>query len=184
MNAPRKIANVLVAALTACLLLGADKPQSQNPGAEQLPQVQPPAGFERLTQLVGQWEGTEKTPEGEKRVAVEYALTSAGTAVVEKLYPGEPHEMLSIYHGDGSQILMTHYCALGNQPRMRLEKGDNPKVLKFVYQDGTSMKSVKDPHMHQLTMTLEGKDRLVHEWVFFADGKQAEVVRFDLKRQK
>jgi len=167
--------------VAACLLLAADQPKQ--PG-EPLPHVQPPAALERLKQLVGRWEGTEKTPEGEKKVAVEYRLTAAGTAVVERLFPGQEHEMHSIYHGDGSQVLMTHYCALGNQPRMRLEPTDDPKVLKFVFQDGTSMKSPNDPHMHQLTMTFEGEDRLTHEWVFFADGRPANVVRFDLKRRK
>ena len=68
---------------------------------------------------------------------------------------------------------MTHYCALVNQPRMRLEKGDSDRVFKFVYVDGTSFQSPNDPHMHQLTMTLIDADHLTHEWVFY-DGGQAK----------
>jgi hypothetical protein len=26
--------------------------------------------------------------------------------------------MISVYHPDGSSFFMTHYCSMGNQPRM------------------------------------------------------------------
>jgi len=144
--------------------------------------VQPPAKFDPLRQLVGKWKGTSHSPEGEKEATVEYLLSAAGTVLLEKLNPGQPDEMLSLYHGDGDDVLMTHYCALGNQPRMKLAKSDVPNVLTFVYFDGTSMQPNKDPHMHQLTMTLVGKDQIRHEWVFFAGGQQQFVVRMDLHR--
>ena len=35
-----------------------------------------------------------------------------------------------------------------------------------------------------LVPTLVDKDHLTHEWVFFKDGKQDHVAKFDLKRQK
>ena len=92
--------------------------------------------------------------------------------------------MFSLYHGDGDNILMTHYCAMGNQPRMKLAETGAPNVLKFVYFDGTSMKSVKDPHMHQLTMTLVEKNIIIPEWVFFAGGEKQFVVRLDLGRKE
>ena len=172
----------LFAAITLILsvnvLQAADEPQHPP-----LPHVHPPAKFEQLKQLVGKWEGTSHSPEGEKEVAVEYQLTSAGTVLTERLFPGQKDEMLSLYHGNGEVILMTHYCALGNQPRMKLSESDDPSVLKFSFLDGTNMKSDDDPHMHQLTMTLSEKDKLAHEWVFFADGKEQFVVRMDLQRK-
>ncbi len=160
-------------------LSAADPPQPPK-----LPTVMPPEKFEALKQLAGKWEGTRHSPHGEMPATVEYQLTSAGTVLTEKLFPGQPDEMLSLYHGDRDDVLMTHYCALGNQPRMKLAKTDDPKVLKFVYLDGTSMKSVEDPHMHQLTMTLVEQDQLQHEWVFFAGGTQQFVVRLDLERSR
>lgn len=165
--------------LSGSLLLAADR--SHPP---KLPSVQPPAKFELLKQLVGKWEGIRLSPEGEKKAVVEYQLTSAGTVLTERLFPDQPDEMFSLYHGDGDNILMTHYCALGNQPRMKLAETDAPNVLKFVYLDGTSMKSVQDPHMHQLTMTLVGHDKMTHEWVFFAGGEKQFVVRLDLQRKE
>jgi len=161
-----------------------EKPAAKSapPQADQLPFVEPPAAFDRLRKLVGKWEGTEDTPDGKKKVAVEYQLTSAGTVLTERLFPGKPHEMFTLYHGDGDDILMTHYCALGNQPRMKLAKSGNSKMLKFVFVDGTSMESADDPHMHQLKMTFVDGDRIKHEWEFHAGGKRQRVVRFELER--
>ena len=92
--------------------------------------------------------------------------------------------MLTVYHGDKGGLVMTHYCAMGNQPRMRLKKSDNPKTFKFVFADGTSMKSAGDPHMHQLTMTIVDKNHMTHEWVMYADGKPQETVRLILEREE
>ena len=36
-------------------------------------------------------------------------------------FPGQPMEMLSIYHQDKGDLLMTHYCILGNQPKMKAD---------------------------------------------------------------
>jgi hypothetical protein len=46
------------------------------------------------------------------------------------------------------------------------------------------MKSVQDPHMPQLTMTLIEKNKITHEWVFFAGGEKQFVVRLDLRRKE
>ena len=48
-----------------------------------------------------------------------YAVTAAGSAVVETVFPGTEHEMVTVYHADGSDLVLTHYCMEGNQPRMR-----------------------------------------------------------------
>ena len=47
--------------------------------------------------------------------------TGGGSAVTETLFPGTAHEMMSVYHMDGDDLVLTHYCAGGNQPRMMLE---------------------------------------------------------------
>ena len=95
-----------------------------------MPEINPPAEFAQLKNLVGSWKGTQETPEGTREVIVEYHLTSAGTALVEKLFPDTEHEMLSVYHGDGDKVVMTHYCAFGNQPRMKMAKTGNSKTIK------------------------------------------------------
>ena len=48
-------------------------------------------------------------------------VTAGGSAVHETLFPGSAHEMVSVYHLDGADLVMTHFCALGNQPRMKAD---------------------------------------------------------------
>jgi hypothetical protein len=150
----------------------------------QMPQIKPPAEFEQLKKLEGVWEGTQETPEGKKPMVVEYQVTSAGTAVMEKMFPGTKQEMLSIYHGKDSHLMMTHYCAFGNQPRMKSEIVENKDSLKFVFMDEANSKAMNEPHMHQLTLSFVNKDQLTHEWVFFDKGKSSQVAKFDFHRKR
>jgi hypothetical protein len=144
-----------------------------------MPEINPPAEFDQLKKLVGNWKGIENTPEGKREVIVEYHLTSAGTALVEKLFPGTEHEMLSVYHGDGDKVVMTHYCAFGNQPRMELTKTEDSNTVKFDFLDGSNS---GDSHMHQLTLKWISANHLKHEWVFHQNGKPAHTAKFDLHR--
>ena len=106
--------------------------------------------FGKLKQLVGEWEGVHKNMMTGKRekVVVTYRLTAGGSALIETLFPGTPHEMVSVYHGDGDDLVMTHYCMLGNQPTMRSEDGPDANPITFEFDGGTGIKSIKDPHMH------------------------------------
>jgi len=177
------ILGIFLAGLQSKAISAADSNEAKQQD-HKMPKIKPPAEFEQIKQLAGIWEGTQETPEGKKQVIVEYQTTSAGTAVIEKLFPGTKEEMLSIYHGDNNQIMMTHYCAFGNQPRMRVTKIGDPGSLKFVYFDGGSISSAEEPHMHQLTLSFINKDQLSHEWVFFENGKSSHVAKFDLRRMK
>ena len=72
------------------------------------------AAFARLKSLAGEWEGnTEKG-----KVRLSYEVISGGNAVAEHESGGEMPAMLTVYHLDGNRLLLTHYCAAGNQPRM------------------------------------------------------------------
>ena len=80
--------------------------------------TQPNAGFEKLKPLVGNWQG--KSSEG-KPVAITYALVSDGSALMETLRAGSEPEMVTVYYPDGDRLMMTHYCSMHNQPRMRAD---------------------------------------------------------------
>ncbi len=75
----------------------------------------PNAGWEKLKSLAGEWDGTE----GGKPFHASYKIVSSGTAVMETLDGPDAMQMVTIYHADGGSLLMTHYCSMGNQPRMR-----------------------------------------------------------------
>ncbi|HEV3257072.1 MAG TPA: hypothetical protein VG013_09350 [Gemmataceae bacterium] len=142
-------------------------------------------GLERIKQLAGEWVGKEI--EGGKEgneVHVKYKVTSHGSAVVETLFPDTEHEMVTVIHQDGDDLVLTHYCALGNQPQMRAAgKGDGNQVA-FKFTHATNLKSEKDMHMHDVTFTFVAKDKLKAEWTNYNHGKPAGKVVFELKRKK
>ena len=131
--------------------------------------------FEKLKALVGTWKSTEANG---KAVMVSYKLVSSNNSLMETLEMGEEKgNMVTMYHLDGDKVMMTHYCSIGNQPRMRLEisgKDENKLVFKFV--DATNLKSKDDAHMHKLTFSIKDPDHFSQEWVMLAKGKEDPVV--------
>ena len=61
-----------------------------------------PAAFERFKALAGEWvsaEDGEMAKRGD--LVARYAVTAGGSAVVETIFPGQAHEMVTVYHADG-----------------------------------------------------------------------------------
>ena len=137
--------------------------------------------FERMKELAGVWEGTSNMAKEGERVRVEYRLSSGGSSIVETLSPGTPHEMVSVYFENKGQLTMTHYCALRNQPRMKLQKAD-AQNLNFVFAGGTNIDPKKDAYMHSLTITIVDKNHIIEKWTLFKEGKEQEKSIFELTR--
>lgn len=139
------------------------------------------AALERLKQLAGEWRGT--VAEDGSPMGVRYEVTSGGTAVMERLFPGTSHEMTTLYHLDGGDLVLTHYCSAGNQPRMKLVESSATE-LRFDYIGGTNVDPAKDSHMHSARLWLKGPDALEAEWTAYARGKPAGAHKFLAARVK
>jgi len=139
-----------------------------------------PGGLEKLKTLVGEWEG--KNREGESSHA-SYEIASDGSAVVEKLGSGTMHSMVTVYHKDGDRLMLTHYCGVGNQPRMRSEKASEPGVLRFAFVDATNLQSPDAGHMHRLALRFRDADHLTQEWTWVEKGQEKTEV-IELARKK
>ena len=140
------------------------------------------ADFERLKALAGTWKGTTTEMNGVKSDAtVEYSVTSNGNAVVEKLFPGTPQEMVSIYYDNNGKPSMTHYCGIGNRPQMNLASS-NEQEMKFDFSSTSDIDAAKNAHMHSLTLAFDGKDKLVQHWTFFQNGAEAGSTVITLTR--
>lgn len=162
----------LVSVATAPALAGAEMPEPLD-GSQ----------LGTLNKLIGTWTGTEDRHGEEAPVTVDYRLTSGGTAIMETLFEGTPMEMVTVYHQDGDAVMMTHYCALGNQPRMKLEGDVNANELKFSYLDSTGM-APDDAHMHGLVITLHDDGSMEQAWSFYEEGAEQHVSCFKLTRQE
>jgi hypothetical protein len=146
-------------------------------------EISPEAAFEKLKGLAGRWEGSVDTPDGPASV-VEYRLTAAGKTVLEVMFPGSEYEMVSVYYLDGEELVAKHFCAMGNQPEMRLDgKASSESELHFAFTGGTNLDPARDTHMHGGKITIR-EDRLENDWMVFASGKQEGRNRFYLSRAK
>ena len=146
--------------------------------------VDPKAAFERLKGLTGEWAGTVTSKEGPP-AQVRYELISGKSAVMETLFPGTDHEMRSIYHMDGSDLVMTHYCAMGNQPRMKLEVAASTlSELVFKFTGGSNLDPARDAHVHDGKIMLRSADQLEAEWAVYQGGAPSGSNRFFLSRRK
>lgn len=173
----------IVGLMVAGLLTGGAAAQASE--AARTARVDGKAALERLKTLAGEWRGHVVTEDGPPAEVV-YSLTAGGSTVTERLFPGTAHEMVTMYHLDGNDLVLTHYCAMGNQPRMKLAQatGTDPVELRFDFAGGTNMDPAKDAHMHSGRVTLRGADRLEAEWAVYDKGKQTGSNRFFLDRVK
>ncbi|NIP30014.1 MAG: hypothetical protein GTO02_07355 [Candidatus Dadabacteria bacterium] len=137
--------------------------------------------FGKIKNLVGKWEGTLSNSDKNEAVSVVYELTSGGTALIEKHFPGTPNEMVTVYYNDSGKLNMTHYCVLGNQPQMKLTSQSGNKLF-FDYAGGSNIKTDKDPHMHSLVITMVDENNIVQDWSMYEDGNKKSGTTVKLKR--
>jgi hypothetical protein len=140
----------------------------------QSPSIHP--AFERLKSIEGKWTGTVEGPHGPESVSLEYEVISAGKALMEKLTFKNTPSMVSIYHPDGRQLMMTHYCISANQPRVRTRQTEWPldaRDFEFFYLDATNVLSSDQMHIDRLEIHIQDENHLVQKW---HDGKNAIIV--------
>ncbi len=133
--------------------------------------------FSRLKSLVGEWEGRTDTGS----VHLSYELIAGGTALVERFTSEKEPAMLTVYHMDGSRLLLEHYCMAGNQPRMEAvafqpETGE----ITFRFVSATNLASPGQGHMHNAKMRIGDANHLVADWQFYENGgaKFSEKVEY------
>jgi hypothetical protein len=141
------------------------------------------AALEAIKQLAGTWVQVGEDGKPTERVMTRFRVTSGGSAVEETILPGTEHEMVSMYHLDGDALMMTHYCAMGNQPRMKAEPSGDPKKIVLKFAGATNLKSENDMHMHEGTITLLEPNRMKAEWAVFDGGKNTATHTFDVVRR-
>lgn len=143
-----------------------------------------PKEFEQLKVMVGKWEAKTKDSKTgkEDKGLVTYELTSGGTAIVEKLFAGTPHEMVSIYHTNNGKVAMTHYCMAGNQPELALKKATE-KTTTFELDGTKGITNKNENHMHGLVLTMVDKDHMKQEWSSFEKNKQVGTTVIELTRK-
>jgi hypothetical protein len=112
-------------------------------------------GFDRLKILVGDWVATG---EDGKPFTNNIRLVSNGTALQETFQTDQDNQMITMYSANGSRVALTHYCSMGNQPRM-----ETPAVagatdeFVFSFTGATNLPTLDASHHFSETWTFREK---------------------------
>jgi hypothetical protein len=141
------------------------------------------AAFERLKAMEGEWIDVTGAFGKKGAVVATYKVTGGGHTVIESFPINTPHEMTTVYHRDGSQIVLTHYCSGGNQPRMRAKeiKGN---VMEFAFDGGANIDPATTSHMHSVKWEFVSKDEVKADWQNWSAGKPDHVGAMHIARKK
>jgi hypothetical protein len=135
------------------------------------------AAWERLkSALPGSW----TMPGKSGPFVVSYRLVSAGSALVEEWGAGTPHETLTVFYPDGAESWLTHYCAQGNQPRLRVAEASADTVV-FRFVDVTNRQRGQDMLVER-TLRL-GADSFDDTEVYRSDDGHDETTTYHFTRK-
>ncbi len=118
-----------------------------------------------------------------------YTAGSGGTAVREVMFPGSEHEMTNMYTMEGDAFVMTHYCAMGNQPHMKcrgaVKNSDGSVTLAFEPAGVTDLNAADEAYMGKMSLTLNADGTASQEWWQIKQGKITDQhhMTFKLRRK-
>lgn len=178
--------NTKVTSLCATLLLAAAsslfaaEPESARPA---IPEAKPGSPeFERMKSLVGTWSGKCDMGAGPVEMKVEYRLIANGSVLEERISPGTPMEMVSMYYDKAGKLAMTHYCVLGNRPEMALKSSDAKSITFSLDAACCAFDTKKDSHMCGTTLTFNDANTITSACRAKMDGKESSGPETVLKR--
>lgn len=144
--------------ITCILALGVAAPAYAGDAAMLPPDTSSPE-LNRIKDLAGRWTSTTSMfGEKDQRVYTEYEVTAGGSAVLERIFPDTPYEMVSVYYDDDNgKLAMTHYCIMRNRPTLKLATS-SPTHLAMDVKKVEGLKSKKDPSMGGIEIRFKDAD--------------------------
>jgi len=136
------------------------------------------AVFERLKGLQGTWEAPGKDG---KAARTTFELVANGTVLLEHYanaaMPGGG-QMVTAYHLDGPDLVLTHYCIAKNQPTLKAERFDSATgEIQFEFVRASNLPSPDAGHMRRAKYRLDDPTHFTTEWEFFENGKKTMTER-------
>ena len=130
--------------------------------------------FETFKGFEGKW----AIRSGQKTLPFEmtYEIGSKGSIVTEQF-----GKELSVFYRDGGNLLMTHFCNAGNQPRLRLRENTGPGVFEFQMFDITNLQSADADHVEKVVYRIVD-DKTIDLEIVWKNGKSEESEKYTLAR--
>lgn len=136
-------------------------PAVSNAADMKMPPIKSSPELERIKSLAGRWSMvTSMFGKKNQRLFTEFKVTADGSAVLERIFPGTPYEMVSMYYdNDQGKLTMTHYCILHNRPTLTLASSTEDTItLRVTKVSGA--KSKKGQSMGDIKFTFKDKNHL------------------------
>lgn len=137
--------------------------------------------FERLKTLVGTWEGKADLGQGPVDMIVKFRLLAGGTVLEERIFPGTPHEMITMYFEKEGRLALTHYCVMGNRPGMLLKSAD-ADTLRFDFDKTCGIDPLKETHMNSMTLRFDSPNSITTTCGLVINGEPQPEHETTLKR--
>ncbi len=141
--------------------------------------------FARMRGLAGDWEGTFEWSGGRSSrgtLKASYYVTGNGSALVENLIMDGVPSMTTVYHLDGADLRMTHYCAARNQPRLKAGRIDDAAgSADFSFVDATNL-GADAGHVDHFFIQLLDADDVNLKFTFGGGAGKPAVENIVLKR--
>jgi hypothetical protein len=164
----------LTVACLALVLAGCSSAPEVAPVVTPASDAQKKELWEPLVALAGEW--TSPDENGKVQTVMVIKVSSNKSIVHATMMPGSPFEMTNVYHMDGPSLVMTHYCAAGNQPRLRVTAAPGG-VFKFETDSVTNLRSAKETYMGSMVMKITDADHFEEDWSSYTDGKEEPHVK-------
>jgi len=155
------------------VLAGEDTPKAQAKNAQ----------LEQMKKLAGEWLVVGEDGKPTTKIGATYRVTGGGSAVIETIFPGADEEMITMFYLDGNDLVLTHYCMLGNQPRMKADPKSAAGTISFKFDGGSNIDPSKDMHMHDAVFTFVDADHFKTAWTLWANGKAGDTHGFSFVRK-
>ncbi|WP_395647803.1 hypothetical protein [Terricaulis sp.] len=128
----------------------------------------PDQAFQTLKGLVGAWQGTN---ERGRTFLVDYRLVAGESVLVETWTMSPTRTSMTVYHMDGDALIATHYCPLGNQPRLQYRPEISGQRLEFRFRDATNLPNERVAHEHAFWIEINGDGTFARNETYVENGE-------------
>lgn len=163
----------LVATLSLALVLAAPARSADGSASAATTPTPAAAAYAQLLDLAGHWETT--TAKGTV-IRLTFEPIARASALVERYEAGTTVTQ-TVYHLDGERLLLTHYCAQGNQPRLVAAPDAAGGKLPFMFLDVTNLAGEGASRMVACEFAFEDADHFTRSETYHNSGGDDTTTR-------
>ncbi|MGH9868218.1 MAG: hypothetical protein ACREAA_08655 [Candidatus Polarisedimenticolia bacterium] len=127
--------------------------------------------FAKLRSLEGEWNGASTRGWTDR---VTFRSIAEGSVIVSTSFEAHPGEtMMTMYHMDGSRLILTHYCVAKNQPRLVATSiSADGRRADFTFLDATGIPTRDAGHMDRAVFEFQDDDHFSSKWTWYQNGEE------------